>query len=96
MVSGGDLDWITFGQLPPDFLAAVQRLEPGQMSEPVRLQNGWHIIELLETRIEDVTQENMRYQAEQLLRQRKFENELENWLTEMRDTAYVDIKIDFE
>jgi len=96
MVSGGDLDWITFGQLPPDFLAAVQELEVGEMTEPVRLQSGWHIIELLDKRLEDVTQDNMRYQAEQILRQRKFENELENWLTEMRDTAYVDIKIDFE
>lgn len=96
MVSGGDLDWITFGQFPPDFLAVVQDLEPGDMSEPVRLQTGWHIIELLETRVQDVTQENMRYQAEQILRQRKFDNELENWLTEMRDTAYVDIKIEPE
>jgi len=96
MVSGGDLDWITFGQLPPDFLAAVQELEVGEMTEPVRLQSGYHIIELLDKRLEDVTQDNMRYQAEQILRQRKFENELENWLTEMRDTAYVDIKIDFE
>jgi peptidyl-prolyl cis-trans isomerase SurA len=96
MVSGGDLDWITFGQLPPDFLGVVQNLEVGEMSEPVHLQGGWHIIELIEKRMQDVTQENMRYQAEQILRQRKFENELENWLTEMRDTAYVDIKIEPE
>jgi peptidyl-prolyl cis-trans isomerase SurA len=96
MVSGGDLDWITFGQLPPDFLAVVQDLDIGEMSEPVHLQSGWHIIELLEKRMQDVTQENMRYQAEQILRQRKFENELENWLTEMRDTAYIDIKIEPE
>ena len=96
IVAGGDVDWITFGQFPPDFLAVVQRLEPGEMSEPVHLQSGWHIIELLEERVEDMTDENMRYQAEQILRQRKFENELENWLTELRDTAYVDIKVDFE
>jgi len=96
MVSGGDLDWITFGQLPPDFLAVVQDLDIGEMSEPVHLQSGWHIIELLEKRMQDVTQENMRYRAEQILRQRKFENELENWLTEMRDTAYIDIKIETE
>jgi len=96
IVAGGDLDWITFGQFPPEFLAVVQNLEDGEMSEPVRLTDGWHIIERLETRLEDMTEENMRYQAEQILRQRKFENELENWLTELRDTAYIDIKIDFE
>lgn len=94
IVAGGDLDWVTFGQYPPEFFAVFQNLEPGQMSEPVRLESGWHIIELLDKRIEDVTDENMRYQAEQILRQRKFENELENWLTELRDTAYIDIKIE--
>jgi len=94
IVAGGDLDWITFGQFPPDFLSAVQQLENGDVSEPVRLESGWHIIELLDTRLEDMTDENMRYQAEQILRQRKFANEMENWLTELRDTAYVDIKED--
>lgn len=94
IVAGGDLDWITFGQFPPDFLAVVQNLEPGEMSMPVHLDTGWHIIQLLEKRVQDVTDENMRYQAEQILRQRKFDNELENWLTELRDTAYVDIKED--
>ncbi len=96
IVAGGDLDWITFGQFPPEFLAVVQGLEVGEMSAPVRLESGWHIMELLETRIEDMTDENMRFQAQQILRQRKFENELENWLTELRDTAYVDIKMDLE
>ena len=96
IVAGGDVDWITFGQFPPDFLAVVQKLEPGQMSEPVHLQSGWHIIELLDKRMQDMTEENMRYQAEQILRQRKFENERENWQTELRDTAYVDIKVEFD
>jgi peptidyl-prolyl cis-trans isomerase SurA len=96
IVAGGDLDWITFGQFPPDFLATVQELENGDVSEPVRLESGWHIIELLDTRLEDMTDENMRYQAEQILRQRKFANEMENWLTELRDTAYVDIKMELE
>ncbi|MDA9909906.1 peptidylprolyl isomerase, partial [Gammaproteobacteria bacterium] len=96
IVAGGDLDWVTFGQYPPDFLALVQSLEDGEMSVPVRLQSGWHIMERMETRIEDMTDENMRYQAEQIMRQRKFDNELENWLTELRDTAYIDIKMDLQ
>jgi peptidyl-prolyl cis-trans isomerase SurA len=94
IVAGGDLDWITFGQISPGFLAKVQELEIGEVSEPVRLESGWHIIELLEKRLEDMTDENMRYQAEQILRQRKFANEMENWLTELLDTAYIDIKIE--
>ena len=51
-----------------------------------------NIIEVMDERIQDVTEQNKRYQAEQILRERKFENELQNWLTEIRDTNYIDIK----
>ena len=63
-------------------------------SRQVRAQRGelWMILEVLDRRIEDVTEENKRFQAENILRQRKFENELEDWLTEIRDTSYIDIK----
>ncbi len=94
MVSGGDLDWMTEGQLPPIFESTVKALEIGELSEPFQNEDGgWHIAQLLDRRIEDVTEENARFQAEQILRQRKYDNELENWLTEIRDTAYVNIKL---
>jgi len=92
MVSGGDLDWISNGMLPEDFMQVVHSTEPGTMTEPFRASTGWHIIEVSEKRMQDVTQENKRYQAEQILRNRKFENELQNWLTEIRDTSYIDIR----
>jgi peptidyl-prolyl cis-trans isomerase SurA len=94
MVSGGDLDWMTEGQLPPIFESVINELEIGELSQPFQNEDGgWHIAQLLDRRIEDVTEENARFQAEQILRQRKFDNELENWLTEIRDTAYVNIKL---
>lgn len=94
MVSGGDLDWMTEGQLPPIFESVVSELEVGELSEPFQNEDGgWHIVQLLDRRIEDVTEENARFQAEQILRQRKYDNELQNWLTEIRDTAYVNIKL---
>lgn len=94
MVSGGDLDWMTEGQLPPIFESAVRELEIGELSQPFQnADGGWHIAQLLDRRVEDVTEENARFQAEQILRERKFDNELENWLTEIRDTAYVNIKL---
>ena len=94
MVSGGDLDWMTEGQLPPIFESVVSELEVGELSEPFQNEDGgWHIVQLLDSRIEDVTEENARFQAEQILRQRKYDNELQNWLTEIRDTAYVNIKL---
>jgi peptidyl-prolyl cis-trans isomerase SurA len=92
IVAGGDLDWVYDGMLPADFMAVVHATPTGEMSEPFRAQTGWHIIEVLDRRIQDVTEENKRYQAETILRQRKFENELEDWLAEIRDTSYIDIK----
>ena len=92
MVSGGDLSWISDGMLPPDFMEHVKSMPVGSLSAPFRVQTGWHIIEVMDERIQDVTEQNKRYQAEQILRERKFENELQNWLTEIRDTNYIDIK----
>lgn len=92
MVSGGDLDWISDGMFPPDFMQKVRETPVGTMTEPFRVSSGWHILEVRDHRIQDVTEENKRLQAERILRNRKFENELENWLTEIRDTSYVDIK----
>ena len=92
IVAGGNLDWVYEGMVPPDFMSVVNATPTGEMSEPFRAQTGWHILEVLDRRIEDVTEENKRFQAENILRQRKFENELEDWLTEIRDTSYIDIK----
>lgn len=92
MVSGGDLEWISRGMLPDDFLAKVADAEIGKILPPFRVSTGWHIIEVMDERMQDVTEQNKRYQAEQILRERKFENELQNWLTEIRDTNYIDVK----
>jgi peptidyl-prolyl cis-trans isomerase SurA len=92
MVAGGDLDWIADGMLPPDFMEVVNATPVGTLTEPFRASTGWHIIEVLDRRVQDVTEENKRMQAERILRERKFETELENWLTELRDTHYIDIK----
>lgn len=92
MVAGGNLDWINDGLLPEDFMAVVNATPVGELTAPFRVATGWHIIEVLDRRVQDVTEENKRYQAQQILRQRKFETELENWLTKIRDEAYIDIK----
>ena len=93
MVSGGDLGWMTEGQLPEIFEQTLRELEIGELSQPFQVGAGWHIAQLLDSRVEDVTEENARFQAEQILRDRKYDNELENWLTEIRDTAYIDIRL---
>jgi peptidyl-prolyl cis-trans isomerase SurA len=92
IVAGGNLDWINDGMLPEDFMAAVHAAPLGQIIPPFRASSGWHIIEVMERRLQDVTEDNKRFQVQNILRNRKFENELENWLTEIRDTHYIDIK----
>ncbi len=92
IVSGGNLGWVYKSMAPDDFMAVVDATPIGEMSAPFRATTGWHIVEVLDRRVEDMTNENQQFQAEKLLRQRKFENELENWLAEIRDTSYIDIK----
>jgi peptidyl-prolyl cis-trans isomerase SurA len=95
MVSGGELDWINDGMFPPDFMQKVHETPPGTMTEPFLASSGWHILQVEEHRVQDVTEDNKRAQAERILRNRKFDNELENWLTEIHDTSYIDIKMKF-
>ncbi|HTR00109.1 MAG TPA: peptidylprolyl isomerase [Candidatus Acidoferrum sp.] len=94
IVSGGDLGWINDGMAPPDFMEVVHKSAVGALNEPVRLSTGWHIIQVMDHRVEDATEENKRKQAEGILRERKFQNELQNWLAELHDTNYIDIKAD--
>jgi len=93
MVSGGDLDWMTEGQLPPDYQQVINTLEIDEISDPFQVEGIWHIAQVLDRRVEDVTDENRRFQAEQIIRDRKYDTELENWLSEIRDTAYINIKL---
>lgn len=91
---GGDLGWTTKGSFVGEFEAMLDRLSPGETSEPFRSSFGWHIVQLLDTREHDSTQDMQRNQAAQMLRARKFEEETQNWLRQLRDEAYVEIRLD--
>jgi peptidyl-prolyl cis-trans isomerase SurA len=89
---GGDLGWISPGDTVPDFEAAMNKLKIGEVSQPVRTQFGWHLIQVSERRTQDITAERKREQARQALRQRKSDEAFQEWLRQMRDRAYVEIK----
>ena len=91
VVAGGDMGWANEGGMPPDFEEVVNGLEVGELSEPFRSSYGWHIAEVLERREQDLSREFSRQQAENSLRARKFDVELQNWLIEIREQAYVKI-----
>ncbi len=92
MLSGGDLGWSLPGKFVPAFEAAMDSADAGEISEPFRSQFGWHILQVEERRQQDMSDTVKRNQARNLLRGRRFEEERINWLREIRDEAYVDIK----
>lgn len=89
VVAGGDMDWINEGYLPPDMEAIINALGINELSHPFRSDTGWHIFEVLERRESDVSTLYTRNQAANALRNRKFDIELENWLLEIREEAFV-------
>lgn len=94
VVAGGDMGWANdVGGMPAEFAAVVNELEIGEVSEPFHTSYGWHIAEVMDRREADLTRESSRQQAENQLRARKFDVELQNWLIEIREQAYVKILI---
>lgn len=91
---GGDLNWLSPGVTVPEFEKAMDALPPGQLSEPVRTPFGWHLIQVLERRNEDVSKERQRMQARQEIRARKAEESFQEWLRQLRDRAYVEYRVE--
>jgi len=75
-----------------EFEAAMANAEVGVITEPVRSEFGWHILEVTGRRTEDFSEQVRRNQVASYLREAKYEEELENWLREIREEAFVDIK----
>jgi peptidyl-prolyl cis-trans isomerase SurA len=90
----GDLGWVNPGDLVPEFEETMNRLQPGELSQPFRSQFGWHILEVMERRDYDSTEEYKRSRARQLIRSRKSDEQLLLWLRRLRDEAYVEYRLD--
>ncbi|GGW80786.1 peptidylprolyl isomerase SurA [Alteromonas halophila] len=88
---GGDLGWADPSNYVPAFRDALANLEPGEYSDPVRSSHGWHLIQLLDRRIDDATDKRKEDRAYQLIFNRKFSEESEAWMREMRDSAYIEV-----
>lgn len=91
---GGDLGWAPARAYNPAFAKQVRDLEIGEISEPFQSSEGWHIVEVLDRRTRDQTEERRRNRARQALARRKIEEEGETWLRRLRDEAYVEIRLD--
>tara|TARA_Y100001970_G_scaffold268133_1_gene358981 strand:- start:4283 stop:5587 length:1305 start_codon:yes stop_codon:yes gene_type:complete len=93
-MSGGDLGWTPSGTFTPEFESVMNNSELNEVSKPFKSQFGWHILEVLDRRNEDVSEEQRKDGAFRIIFDRKFEQELQRTLIELRAEAFVDIKID--
>ncbi|MBL8498751.1 molecular chaperone SurA [Nitrosomonas sp. JL21] len=92
--SGGDLGWLSPGDTVAAFEQTMNKLLPGQISEPVQTQFGWHLIQVIERRTQDVSLDRRRQAARQAIRTRKADVVIQEWLRQLRDQAYVEIRLD--
>lgn len=86
---GGSLGWVSPGMMVPAFEEEMDKLKPGEISKPFLTQFGWHIVQVLSRRKHDNTQQFQRGQAIKLIRKRKTEEAIQDWLRRLRAEAYV-------
>lgn len=91
---GGDLGWLSPGDTVPEFERAMNALAPGQVSDPVQTPFGWHLIQVQERRNEDMSKERQRLLARQALRARKSDESYQEWVRQLRDRAYVEMRLE--
>lgn len=89
---GGDLGWLYPGDTVPEFENAMNDLKPGQVSDVVQSPFGFHLIQVIGRKSEDVTQQKERNVARQVLRDRKMQEAMEDWMRQVRDRAYVEFR----
>lgn len=91
-LNGGDLNWVDPESLVPEFREVMNNAPQGQVTKPFRSPFGWHVLEVLGRRATDSSDKFREQQAAQTLRARKYDEELQAWLRQIRDEAYVEIK----
>ncbi len=92
-LGGGDLGWVMQGQMVPAFEDTMNDTSTGDVSEPFRSQFGWHVLQVTDRRSQDMSSEFRERQALRILQERRYDEALEAWLQEIRDEAYVEVRI---
>ncbi|WP_257280495.1 MULTISPECIES: peptidylprolyl isomerase [unclassified Endozoicomonas] len=92
-LNGGDLNWVSPKSLVPEFQKAMKETPEKIVSEPFKSTYGWHVLEVLGTRHSDISDRVRRNKVREILGNRKFEEELQVWLREIRDQSYIEIRL---
>ncbi|MEJ2180243.1 MAG: peptidylprolyl isomerase [Gammaproteobacteria bacterium] len=90
---GGSLGWVNPGTMVKEFEDAMNRLQPGEVSDPIRTQFGWHLILVEERRQHDNTEEFQKKQAREYILEQKTGPALENWIRQIRDESFVKVRL---
>jgi len=91
-VEGGDLGWSSPGSFVPEFENKLAELKDNQISEPFHTQYGWHIVQRLGERVQDMSDEDRRHKAFEKIRASRVDEEIELWLRHLRDEAFIDYR----
>lgn len=92
--NGGDLGWLSPGDTVPAFEKAINEMAPNEISMPIRTPFGWHLVQVLERRKQDMSKESKRLKARQEIRARKAEEAYNDWIRELRDKAFVEMRLE--
>ena len=92
-MEGGELGWSAPDTFDPAFEAVMNSVDIGVFSTPFQSSFGWHILEVLDRRNEDISDDVRKNRAYSIIFNRKFEQELQRTLIELRSESYVDIKL---
>jgi peptidyl-prolyl cis-trans isomerase SurA len=92
-LNGGTLSWIDPNVLVPEFREVMNNTPAGELSKPFKSPYGWHVLEVMGRRATDSSAQYREQQAMTLLRNRKYDEELQAWLRQIRDEAYVESKL---
>jgi peptidyl-prolyl cis-trans isomerase SurA len=90
---GGNLGWVNPGVMVREFEEAMNQLQPGEISVPVKTQFGWHLIKVEDRREHDNTEEFVKRQAGEFILQQKLGPALENWIRQIKDEAFVQVRL---
>ncbi|MEJ2214611.1 MAG: peptidylprolyl isomerase [Gammaproteobacteria bacterium] len=93
-IKGGELGWVEPGSVVKEFQDVMDKLEPGEISEPFRTQFGWHIVQVLDRRQHDNSEKILRSEAREIIVERKAKEATDLYLRRLRDEAYIEIRLD--
>ena len=92
-LDGGKLGWVNPGTMVPEFEETMAQAKVDDISQAFQSQFGWHILTVTGRRTQDMSEEIRRNRAREMIRRRKFEEELDTWLREVRQNAYVELRL---